>query len=182
MKPELNVNVTITDLPALFELMSSNIQLNTNSSSHHRQLKQYMDRTYGESFTSNNRENVKRRIKAEVLCWGQKREDYEQQDQTKYDIIIGADIIASIYDPIKLARTLYDLMNNTGNTKIILSINKRLTEILDVFLEEVSRLFTNVIEVKQTLSQNMNPHVSILHISGKKNNVVFHHDRHNDNE
>lgn len=154
--------------------MSSNIQLNTNSSSHHRQLKQYMDRTYSEenspdeSFTSNNREEVKRRIKAEVLCWGQKREDYEQQDQTKYDIIIGADIIASIYDPIKLARTLYDLINNTDNTKIILSINKRLTEILDVFLEEVSRLFTNVIEVKQTLSQNTNPHVSILHISGKK--------------
>lgn len=87
--------------------------------------------------------------------------------QGNYDVILGADCVAGIYDPVKLAKTIADLCHE--NTLVYLAVNKRLDEIIATFENAMGKLF-ECVEHRAPVSQNKNPNVSILVATKKRSN------------
>lgn len=132
---------TITDLPELIDIMNSNIQRNFE-------------------------EKYDRKVNARVLRWGI-NEDYfpESEEQEAYDVIFGADIVASIYDPTALVLTLHSLAGE--NTKIYMSYRKRWDEQIAQFLRILRMFFGEIREVAKPSSIHRNPGVYVIEISSK---------------
>lgn len=164
--------VTITDLPELEELMGDNVRRNFGPS---------VDVAAEESLSEEERSLVtyldggkaKGTVASRVLRWGVE-EDYflnsgEEQkhggDQS-YDVIIGADIVASLYDPVALAQTLHALCGPT--TKIYISCKTRLDEIHEAFDVEMARLFERVEKKVPPCSRLKSPNVFIIQAGGKR--------------
>lgn len=82
----------------------------------------------------------------------------------KYDVIVGSDVVASIYDSSALAKTIYDLTNQ--HSQVFLACRDRLAGSIEQFEGHLRRLFSNVTRQKAT-SHNKNPDVWILHVSGR---------------
>ena len=120
-----NCHVILTDLPELMDLMQCNV-----------------DRNFGDldssSIVTASSTNAKGTASAKILRWGTP-EDYAG---APYDVIIGADIVASLYDPVALAQTLHDLSG--PNTKIYMSSKSRLDKPHQEFEGEMNRLFGKV--------------------------------------
>ena len=95
-----------------------------------------------------------------VLEWGKPIED-----GTTYDIILGADVVAGIYDSSGLAKTIYDLSHK--NTVVYLACRERLAGVIDRFESYMHELFTRV-EKFQPQSSNLSPNVFIMKVSGKR--------------
>jgi len=123
-------------------------------------------------------------VTSRVLRWGveqdyfvdncnEEEEDYyyhqqhHHQQQQAYDVIIGADIVASLYDPVSLAHTLHALCGPT--TKIYISSKSRLDEPHQIFDAEMSRLFDKVVKNFRPCSRLKNPNVFIIQAEGTKN-------------
>ena len=85
-----------------------------------------------------------------------------------YDVILGADVVAGIYDPVKLAQTIADLCRNE-HTLVYLAVNNRLHEIIQTFEEAMLPLFS-ILERRAPVSRNKNPNVTILVATGKRSN------------
>lgn len=100
------------------------------------------------------------KVKAKCLRWGVK-EDYSSGP---YDVIIGADVIASLYDPTALAHTIYDLCHE--GTRIYIGIEKRLSDVVEKFLNVMRDIFTVVVVVKPQ-SRNRNNNIVVLEAYGK---------------
>ena len=94
-----------------------------------------------------------------VLEWG------KPTNGETYDIILGADVVASIYDSSGLAKTIYDLSHE--KTVVYMACRERLAGVIDRFLSHMDELFTKV-ERKEPDSSNHSPNVFILKISGKR--------------
>lgn len=99
-------------------------------------------------------------IEARTLRWGCE-EDY----QGTYDVIIGADIVASLYDPVALATTLHALSG--PNTQIYISSKSRLDKPHEDFDSEMKRLFERCDRVKAD-SRLKSPNVFVMVFAGKK--------------
>ena len=84
----------------------------------------------------------------------------------KYDVVVGSDVVASIYDSSALAKTIYDLANE--HSQVYLACRDRLAGSIEQFEMHLTRLFANVRRRKAT-STNRNPDVWILHVSGRHN-------------
>jgi Lysine methyltransferase len=84
-----------------------------------------------------------------------------------YDVILGADVVAGIYDPIKLAQTIADLCHD--HTLVYITVNSRLTEIIATFEVAMNQHFEHI-EHRAPVSRNKNPNVSILVATGKRLN------------
>jgi len=97
-------------------------------------------------------------VTAFPLAWGSNVAD-------NYDVILGADVVAGIYCPKKLAQTICDLCHE--NTIVYMTVNCRLTEIIDTFESAMTELFENF-EKRAPVSRNKNPTVSILVASRKR--------------
>ena len=168
-----NSHVTITDLPELEELMGDNVRRNfgpTSSvdeeklSAEERSLLTYLDG-----------DKAKGTVTSRVLRWGVE-EDYflnnnsddkqQGEDEQTYDVIIGADIVASLYDPIALAQTLHALCGPT--TKIYISSKSRLDKPHETFDVEMARLFERVEKKVLPRSRLNNPNVFIIQAEGKR--------------
>jgi hypothetical protein len=93
-----------------------------------------------------------------VLEWG------KPVNET-YDVILGADVVAGIYDSQGLAKTIYDLSHE--RTRVYLSTRDRLSGLIETFLANLQVYFTNV-ETSQPQSDNQAPNVSIIYVSGKR--------------
>jgi len=102
------------------------------------------------------------KIKASVLRWGVP-DDYKDGP---YDVIIGGDVVASLYDPRSLAKTIYDLCHD--HSHVYLSLNRRLVEILLEFQDAMKDLFYVVDEIIEHGSRRRNTNVFILHAMGKR--------------
>lgn len=102
--------------------------------------------------------NTSAKATAFPLAWG-------TNVQGNYDVILGADVVAGIYDPVKLAKTICDLCHE--NTLVYLAVNKRLDEIIATFMEAMGKLF-ECIEQREPVSRNKNPNVSILVATKKR--------------
>ena len=169
-------HVTITDMPNLFDLINRNIHLNFDASSIHPTMSATKGMKIGTKFhttlpfTQHDNEFINKKyeglkssvgqVTARVLRWGVES-DYEDGP---YDVIIGADIVASLYNPIALAQTLYALSSKT--TKVFLCLKYRLDKPHELFETELVKLF-RVVERRKALSCNKNPNLWILYAEGK---------------
>jgi ribosomal protein L11 methylase PrmA len=165
--------VTITDLPELEELMDDNVRRNFGPSVDDDSLLSEEERkllTYLDSG------KAKGTVTSRVLRWGVE-EDYfldnsnrkEQENQQPYDVIIGADIVASLYDPVALAQTIYALCGPT--TKIYISSKSRLDRPHETFDVEMARLFEKVEKKVCVCSRLKSPNVFIIQAEGKRDKI-----------
>ena len=180
-----NSHVTITDLPELQDLMAENVRRNfghddvkekegnvddandvaaVELSDEERKLITHLDDGTKSQGT----------VKSRVLRWGNEEDYFLQEDdqqqqhggQQAYDVIIGADIVASLYDPIALAQTLHALCGPT--TKIYISSKSRLDKPHEEFDTEMTRLFTKVVKKGCPCSRLKTPDVFIIEAEGKR--------------
>lgn len=101
-----------------------------------------------------------RDVRPWVLNW----EDVDQNAQT-YDIIFGADVVATLYDPVALVNTIVCLCH--ASSMVFISFKERLSQIHRQFETEMSRHFESL-EILENypdgsrLSRNLNPDIKIL--------------------
>jgi hypothetical protein len=98
-----------------------------------------------------------------VLRWG------DGQDMKNYppaDVVIGADVVASLYDPVALAQTIHALCRDS-NSLVSISYKERLSGPHQVFDEELGRLFEQVEHIIPK-TRNKNPLVRIIRATGKR--------------
>jgi len=158
-----DVIVEITDLPELQDLMCANIKRNyfrsSTSGSSNRKMKEEDD----ESRKNENFNTTNSNVSCRVLQWGV-TSDYIN---APYDVIIGADVVTSIYDPIALAQTFYALSG--PHTKIYISGKTRLDKPHEIFEMEMKRLFVSVRKIDAPNSRLRSPNVFVLVVQASKN-------------
>ena len=84
----------------------------------------------------------------------------------QYDLIVGSDVIAGIYDSVGLAKTIHDLA--TEHSEVYLACRDRLAGSLEQFESHLRGYFTKV-ERRHAQSRNKNPTVWIMYASGRCN-------------
>mmetsp|Transcript_2339 Transcript_2339/g.4245 ORF Transcript_2339/g.4245 Transcript_2339/m.4245 type:complete len:447 (-) Transcript_2339:69-1409(-) len=160
--------VTITDLPELEELMGDNVRRNFGPSEDNDA--DDLSKEERSLITHLDGGKAKGTVTSRVLRWGVE-EDYflnneDKQEEQTYDAIIGADIVASLYDPVALAQTLHALCGPT--TKIYISSKSRLDKPHETFDAEMARLFDRVEKKVPPCSRLKNPNVFIIQAEGKR--------------
>ena len=134
---------TVTDLPELMGLISSNASLNFPSPLPLSSLR------------------------LAPLTWGS--DDLLPSHSRSYDVVVGADVVASLYDPVALARCIWNLCHEKSVAYI--SFKGREDTFHNAFEEEVRRIFMVVDMVKQGAVEgvrNMNPGVGLIILRQKK--------------
>lgn len=102
-------------------------------------------------------------VTAKVLRWGMK-EDY---CDGPFDLIIGADVVASLYDPSALVQTIYDLCHE--KSIIYICVRRRLSEYHNLFDNALKEMFDSVcISTPITRHRNVGNIICMMRISGKK--------------
>lgn len=170
-------HVTLTDLPSQMPLIARNLALNfapeildadsLNSGGIDRSLSEYVVCRYSDRnvFASDRQQS---RIQAQVLEWSEEEDESSSGNRQTFDIIAGADVVASIYNPIALARTVHGLAHTKST--VYISFKERLTSIHREFEQQLSDLFEDVQIVSPSLHafRNRNPQVQILVARTKK--------------
>jgi predicted nicotinamide N-methyase len=82
-----------------------------------------------------------------------------------YDMILGADVVASIYDPSALVKTIYELAHE--RTWVFLAVKDRLVNTTDRFESLMKQQFAHV-ERTKAQSENKCPDVWVLLARGKR--------------
>jgi len=152
-------HVIVTDLPNLMPLLQRNVARNFEGND---------EKKNGDS------PNSPPNVKASVLEWGDL--DAEAASGT-FDVILGADVVASLYDPVLLAQTIYRLSHD--ESIVYISFKERLSTVHRQFEDEMRRLFENVTVVPPVIqndngtttlwrSRNRNPDIQILKACVKK--------------
>ncbi len=101
------------------------------------------------------------KVMAKVLRWGMK-EDYGSDP---YDVVIGADVVTSLYDPEALAHTIHSLCHE--DSRVYMSLKNRLKEVVVQFEEVMHQLFSSVTMVK-AISRNKNEDIIVMEVFGKR--------------
>jgi predicted nicotinamide N-methyase len=161
----LNVHVTMTDLPELMPLLQRNISRNLpRMELDAKKLDEvYWEYMGGEaSSSSSDYRDSRESATASVLCWGNKE---QEESHGTFDVIIGADLVASLYDPYALADTVFHLCHN--QSKVYISFKERQTE-YHVMFETAMRKRFSKLEILLPNSRNANPEVRILVAESKK--------------
>lgn len=141
-----DVAVSLTDLPELQPLLSRN-------------AKRFLD-------NGNDDHSFKARSAVAVF-------ELDWADDSgwcgKFDIVLGSDVVATLYDPVALAHTIHRLCHD--GTVVYVSFKERLASIHRSFEEEMKHLFSEVSVIhngkSKMLSRNHNPDVHILIANGK---------------
>jgi len=141
-------NVEITDMSELLPLMQRNIALNFSN------VTQMFSNNDTSSLYQNGIQQGLGSCTARTLDWG------ARNDGRKYSMIIGADVVNSLYDPIKLAETIHSLCQI--DSEVHISCKSRLDEPLKHFETRMRELFGSVQSVKPIGSRNKNPGVYIF--------------------
>ena len=159
-------HVFVTDLPELLDLMKYNFDMNfafdsKRGGSSNAGLEEdlyFLRQKFGDDLSRS-----EGTAEAKVLRWGVKS-DYEG---APFDVVFGADVVASLYDPIALANTFSDLCG--PKSLVYLSYKGRLDEPHLLFEAELKRLFRVVERIVHSSihSRNKNPGVCILKAWGK---------------
>lgn len=158
--------VEITDLPELAGLMSDNVRRNFGSDVGHEEDEKKDDDEpsplpSAANLTTQGDARARGTVSSRVLRWGVE-EDY---GRAPYDVIIGADIVTSLYDPLALARTLHALSG--PDTRIYVSGKSRLDKPHEEFEEEMGRLF-GVVEKVEPVSRLRSPNVFVIVAGGRR--------------
>ena len=100
-----------------------------------------------------------------VLEWGS---NANSTTAHTYDVILGADVVTSIYSADKLAHSLYALSTN-AHTQIYIAYRERVTGMLATFRTRMHTMFAVVdTTTLPPNSTNHNPTVVIVYLTGKK--------------
>ena len=83
----------------------------------------------------------------------------------QYDVILGADVVASIYGGYALAKTIFDLANE--KSRIYLAVRDRLAGNIENFESHMNKMF-ECVEKKESNSRNKCPNVYIFTAHGKR--------------
>mmetsp|Transcript_30849 Transcript_30849/g.46810 ORF Transcript_30849/g.46810 Transcript_30849/m.46810 type:complete len:333 (-) Transcript_30849:131-1129(-) len=141
-------HVEITDLPLLMPLMQRNIELNFSNSG------AYISDDDIRLLHEEEPPQPLGSCEARVLDWG------DREDGRKYPVIVGADVVASLYDPIKLAETIHSLCQE--DSKVFISYKSRLDGPHQLFEGRMRELYETVECMIPQGSRNKNPNVKIL--------------------
>ena len=95
------------------------------------------------------------------LTWGLDDPEHE----SRYDAVVGADIVASLYSPESLARTIHRVLRPGGRG--YLSYRRREDEYHDRFEMKMRGIFEGVEVERWVGGRNRNPEVRILRFWGK---------------
>ena len=102
-------------------------------------------------------------ITVSVLEWGDR--EAEARHGT-FDVVFGADVVASLYDPVALAHTIANLCHN--ETAVYIGFKERLSTVHRQFEAAMANLFRSIeIVARPVVSRNRNPDVNILVAHGK---------------
>jgi predicted nicotinamide N-methyase len=143
--------VNITDLPELLPLMQQNVTRNFISELYDELSSADFSLLYnGQKDPCRSRGTCT----ATVFEWGQ------ASSSEKYNVVIGADVVASLYDPIALANTIHDLCH--ANSRVYISYKGRLDGPHQQFEQRMKELYNVVSTVKPIISRNRNPGVRIM--------------------
>jgi hypothetical protein len=170
------VHVSLTDLPALMPFLQRNVARNFVPESILTQsgdpigpnaddnddgiLSDYTSGAGGEYDDDSKRSYSS--VSAFPLSWGES--DYSTLGT--FDVVMGADVVASLYDPVALAQTIWSLAHS--RTTVYVSFKERLSSVHRIFEEELQSLFEHMEIVKPSGSRNRNPDIRILIARGKK--------------
>lgn len=146
-------HVEITDLPSLLPLMQRNVALNFEKVDDLSKD----DRAIMFENVPTSRMGT---CEARILEWGP-----QPSSQQTYRIILGADVVASLYDPVALAETIHQL--SMPETIVLISYKGRLDGPHEKFEHRMQELFMEVHPRISPLSRNKNPGVYILQARGK---------------
>ncbi|KAL7530752.1 hypothetical protein ACHAWF_003499 [Thalassiosira exigua] len=152
-------DVEVTDLPELEGLMIDNVRRNFRASSSSHNGSDDDDLVPPEIDARDGL--AKGAVASRVLRWGVPS-DY---GRTPYDVLLGADVVTSLYDPAALARTLRDLSGPT--TKVYLSGKARLDKPHDEFDREMRRWFDRY-ERAEPVGRMKSPGVFVIVAEGKR--------------
>jgi hypothetical protein len=153
-----NVLVTMTDFPALLPLLQRNVARNVCGDYHgivdkYMATKNYPPRPKVDGIGCTQSEsNVKTSVLEWCDCAAKKRHG-------TFDIVFGADVVASLYDPVKLAHTIAQLCHS--KTVVYISFKERLSSVHCQFEAKMVGLF-RLTETVWPKSRNRNPDVQIL--------------------
>ena len=136
----LPVHVDLTDLSNLMPLVQRNVDRN---------------------FSDSEKSSALGSVSAFILDWSEPTVDQP------YDYVLGADVVASLYDPIALAQTIYQV-SHEGST-VYVSFKERLSTIHRQFEQRMGDLFNDIQIVSSKISsRNRNPEVKIMIARRKK--------------
>jgi predicted nicotinamide N-methyase len=147
-------HVEITDLPHLLPLMQRNVGLNFGTV-------QDLSKNDQEVLYGSETICVKGTCEARILEWGR-----QPTDSKKYNIILGADVVASLYDPVALAETIHQL--SMPDAIVYISYKGRLDGPHETFEQRMQELYKDVQSRIAPLSRNKNPGVYILRAKGPR--------------
>ena len=142
----------ITDLPELMGLMRRNLARNF--------VVEDGTTTENEPDWKECKASCSSSVSARVLRWGHDK-DYGKP----VDVVLGADVVASLYDPIALAETMWCLCHSEST--VYVSYKGRLTGPHVSFEKRLGELFASVKRCKP-ISRNRNPQVWILQATGRR--------------
>jgi len=171
--------ITVTDLPELLPLLKRNLERNFATGRRDAVLDEYFATTtttgtstleMPPSSLGNTDDDYELCVSASVLKWGDRR---AERLHGSFDIVIGSDVVASLYDPIELARCIHRLSRNQSS-RVFVSFKERLSALHRQFESEMEALYETVEIVEPRnidgtwISRNRNPQVKILVATGKK--------------
>jgi Lysine methyltransferase len=166
------LNVTLTDLPELQPLLVRNSDRFRNGhDDDDKGLHQYLERGGGGgggnmmkavSNSTNPACNSSSSVQVATLDWA----DASRSMLGQFDVVMGADVVATLYDPCALAETIHRLCRD-DETIVYISFKERLSTIHRQFEQHMRNRFSKVQiidqrENGQPLSRNRNPSVRIL--------------------
>jgi hypothetical protein len=165
--------VELTDLPELQDLLRSNVERNfgTSSSSSSSSSSSRNAAADASTTTTTTTEGGGggggggggRSVTCRVLRWGVESD----LAGAPYDVVIGADVVTSLYDPVALARTFHALSG--PGTRVYVSGKARLAGPHDAFGGEMARLFGSVRVVDGgPRSRLRSPGVFVIVADGKR--------------
>ena len=149
---EVSCHVEITDLPSLLPLMQRNVALNFDTVDDLSKKDQQV--LYGSEHSSS-----KGTCEARILEWGP-----QPASSKKYNIILGADVVASLYDPVALAETIHQL--SLPDATVYISYKGRLDGPHERFEQRMQQLYRDVQPRISPTSRNKNPGVYVLQATG----------------
>lgn len=187
--------ITLTDLPALQPLLQRNVQRNFGGNNNrsvgnntdfkdgndndetllldycfrrNAQLVSHTLRNSQQTETAHdNLDGTSKPIQmsTSILDWGD-QDDIERHGT--FDIVLGADVVASLYDPLALANTIASLCHSSQSV-VYISYKERLSVIHRDFEAAMQQRFDTMELLPQPYaSRNRNPDVYILVARGKR--------------
>jgi hypothetical protein len=159
------VHVSLTDLPELMPLLQRNVARNFGSdrvSAHGGDQIGVEDDGVLSDYAGDDSKLSHGSVSAFPLPWG--CSDYSRHGT--FDVVVGADVVASLYDPVALAQTISSVSHS--ESVVYVSFKERLSTIHRSFEDEMRSLFEFMEISKPSGSRNRNPDIQILIARGKK--------------